>query len=567
MAEPLKRPVAALDPKGDEVCRQAEEAFKAKENLDLFWQETAENFYPERADFTIDRLAGEDFASKLYNSQPILFRRDFAGWLGSVLRPKGRDWFMPRARIDQINDSTQVQAYFERRAKTTRNLLYDIRSHFTSSQVQADHDYAAFGNSVCSCEERTDKAGFRYRTWHLRDCAWRENADGDIDTMFRKYKLSVRQLCEREQTRGWSIHSKVKDKLTNAGGDKINCLHVAMPLIQYDYTRKTKRVKAGPLDWISLDIDMINRCVMAEKLLPWFPYAVSRWHRVSSSPYGFSPSVVCSIPDARTIQVMTWSILEAGEKAVEPPLVGVREAIQGGVNTYSGGITWVDRLYDERTGEALRALELGKNPQLGEALMEAMKGTMMDAWYLNKLFLPPMGDGDKMTAAEVARRDAEYLRVAQPIIDPAEQERNGWILDLTMTMAIALGYWGPPDQIPRELKGQDIDITYDNPIEDARKRAKANSYRESAEIIALQAQIEPTVISQFDSNKAFREAIQGVAPPDWLLDEQDAEEARGQAQAQAQTEKMSGDLAMAAEAAGKAAPALKAIQGEPQQAA
>lgn len=539
-----------MNKNGEEICRQAASAFQAKSNLNIFWQESAEHFYPERATFTVEKLPGEDFASKLYKSDPILFRRDFAGWLGAVLRPKGRDWFMPRARQAQVNERTSVRSYFESRAATTRNLIYDIRSQFIAQMVIADHDYATFGNSVMTVEERQDKSGFRYRSWHLRDCAWRENYDGEIDWVARKFRQSIRNLCSRERTHGWNIDPKLKEKLQNSGETLVNCLHVLMSIYDYDYDSKLRR-KAKGRKWISLYIDQDNNHIMSEKPVFEFNYAISRWHRIPESPYAFSPSVIACLPDARTIQTMTWSILEAGEKAVEPPIIAVNEAIIGGVNTYAGGVTWVDTQYDERTGEAMRALDLGKNPQLGEAILQGIKGTMMDAWYLNKLFLPPVEGGEKMTAAEVSRRDAEYLRNSQPIIDPAETERNGWVLDLTMTMAMRLGYWGSFEDMPRELRGQDIDLTYDNPIEDARRRAKANAYRESAEIIAMQMQIKPEVVAQFDSEKAFREAITGVAPPDWLLDEEDAKAATEEAAADQQANQALGEIATVADAAGK----------------
>ena len=49
-----------------------EETFTKKEPLNTFHQEIAENFYPERADFTLKRQLGYDFASSLTTSYPIL---------------------------------------------------------------------------------------------------------------------------------------------------------------------------------------------------------------------------------------------------------------------------------------------------------------------------------------------------------------------------------------------------------------------------------------------------------------------------------------------------------------
>ena len=64
-----------------------------RDTLLILWQEIAEQFYPERADFTYQRTAGETFASDLDTSYPVLARRDLANAFGSMLRPPAKQWF------------------------------------------------------------------------------------------------------------------------------------------------------------------------------------------------------------------------------------------------------------------------------------------------------------------------------------------------------------------------------------------------------------------------------------------------------------------------------------------
>lgn len=83
-------------------------------------------------------------------------------------------------------------------------------------------------------------------------------------------------------------------------------------------------------------------------------YTIPRWQTVSGSQYAYSPATVAAISDARLIQSMTRVLLEAGEKAVTPPMLAVTEAIRGDISVYAGGITAIDSQYDERLGEVLR---------------------------------------------------------------------------------------------------------------------------------------------------------------------------------------------------------------------
>lgn len=529
-----------------QVLSRADAAYGKKSVLDRFWQDVAINHYPERADFD---GSGDvyDTTSSLYSSEPILFRREFGNFLGSILRPKGRKWFSITPTDARLQNLVKVKAYLEPKADIMRGLLYSRRSNYNRSMVVGDNDYAAFGNAVGSVTDSADMQALLFRTWHLRDCAWLQNDDTVVDTMFRRVKISVRDLCRKQKTAGWTISQKVEQIRDKEPDRKISCLHVQMPLIDYDYT-----IKRPKFDWVGLYYDTENRECMAYKMIPEFEYYVDRWFMVDGSQYALSPCTICSLPDARSLQIMTWSILEAGEKAVEPPLIAMNEAIQGGVNVWAGAVTWVDKNYDEKTGEALRALELGGSPQFGEALRQTITGNLNAAWFLNKLFMPQTNE---KTAYEAQRLHEEYLRSASPIIDPAEPERNGNHLDIVFKKSIRMGFWGNmKEEMPKELRGRETDFTYDNPMQDARNQESTFAYKTAMEINAIAREAAPEVVAQFNHDKAYRDAIMGVGNPDWLMSEDEAKEAVAQAKEDAETDKAAATVAAMAESQAKATP-------------
>ena len=48
-----------------QIHEAADHTFGKRTSLLLLWQDIAENFYPERADFTYQRSLGQEFASNL----------------------------------------------------------------------------------------------------------------------------------------------------------------------------------------------------------------------------------------------------------------------------------------------------------------------------------------------------------------------------------------------------------------------------------------------------------------------------------------------------------------------
>src|SRR5262245_66256106 len=83
-----------------DLIAQGDKLFARRQNLTAFWQEVAENFYPERADFTTTGRMGEDFAAHLMSGYPVLVRRDLGNNLSAMLRPKGETW--ARLRTDSV---------------------------------------------------------------------------------------------------------------------------------------------------------------------------------------------------------------------------------------------------------------------------------------------------------------------------------------------------------------------------------------------------------------------------------------------------------------------------------
>ena len=515
----------ALPEKARRARSSYEAAFSAKGDLNTFWQGVAELHMPERADFTEDK-DDDDFASDVYDSTPIQFRRDFGNWIGAVLRPKGREWFRGRHRDDMANDQQPIKEFLQAQDKQHRNLLYDDLSGFIQQMSSADHDYVTFGNSVTFIDRRMDNSGFVFRTQHLRDCAWMDNQDGQVDTMFRRSKMAVKHIIENKRRRGWEVSSKIMAMMDKEPNRKFTVAHVQMPCDHWHVGDKPKTKHEFVEAYFCPDLEEL----FYEREIPVFQYQVSRWFRLAGSPYAISPATVVSQPDARTLQSMAWSVMQTGENAVEPPLVATSEAVLSPINLFPSGVTWVDKAYDERMGDPLRPIQMGKMPEIGMNLHAALRNQLGDTWYLNKLFLPEFNH--EMTAQEVERRWEQYLRISQPIIEPAEPERNGKMLQITHQLAWRAGWMKM--EMPEEMDGASIEWTYDNPIEDARQKALLQTFQQTLETTMGAAQVDPKIAVQFDLRTAYRETVSAMAPATWLHEEDSDELKASEEAAEAQ---------------------------------
>lgn len=495
-----------------------------------YWQDVAENFHPIRANFTYSRYIGDEYAANLSTSYPLLTARDLANNVGQMSRPTGQEWFAARAGDDEDFTDNESQRWLERATKTMRRMMYDRSSQFNKATKLTDYDFAVFGQGVMSCEINWEKTSLLFRNWHLRDMAWCEGPDGTIDFFVRKWEPTCREVYDRYGKD--KVHREIRQKVEMDNGrrayEKCSYLHIMTEAKNYDGPLS----KRSKLPWVSIMVDTANRHLQEERPALTSYYTVPRWLTPSDSQYAYSAAVMCALPDARLIQAITYTLLKAGEKAVDPPMVAVGEAIRSDIAIYAGGVTYVDSEYDERLGEVLRPLTQDtKNLPLGLNMQERIENQLKAAFYLDKLTLPPIGHD--MTAFEVSKRVQEYIRQALPLFEPIEQEYNDPLCSNVFTLGMSVHAFGPRAEIPESLSGADINFRFENPLTEARDQAITQTFIDSKGIIDVAASIDPSMAGIMNTEEALRDALRGRAVPSkWLKTEEQMAEERQQDDAQ-----------------------------------
>lgn len=504
-----------------ELKEHGDKLFSQRGPLLSLWQATAEQFYVERADFTRQFSLGEEFASHLMTGAPVMARRDLANQFHAMLRPRQKPWFHARTQNNRVNEDATALKWLDRASDIMRTFMYETPAQFVRATSQGDNDFATFGQCVLQPTENRNKDGLLFRNWHLRDVAWCENGELVVDKVHRNWKCEARNMVKLFK----NVHSKITQAAEKDPHKEFPCRHIVLPADEYDL-EKSKRKGA---DFVSIYIDVDNETILEEVPYLSLGYVIPRWQTVSGSQYAYSPATVVALPDARLLQQITLTLLESGQKAVDPPMVAVAEAIMGGANLGAGMITWADAEYDERLGEVLRPAYgdayRGGGLNWGVDREERITKAISDAFYLNQINLPEMG-GD-MTAFETQKRVEEYVRRALPLFEPMETEYNGALCNETFDILMRNGAFGPRDQIPDKLRGQEIRFVFESPLQAAGDRAKAEAVVGSANLLATVATIDPTVRFNVDWNGAFRGALPAVGlASEYIVDEDVAKQAQ-----------------------------------------
>src|SRR5262245_21273884 len=544
-----------------DLVEQGDRLFAKRQPLLARWQDIAENFYPERADFTGPLAVGTDFAAGLMSGYPVMVRRDLANSFASMLRPRGQPWFHARTDNERVNNAAGPRAWLDWASDVLRRMMYDRAAQFSRATKAGDDDFAAFGQCVIKVDVSAERSGLLYRARHLRDVVWCENAELKIDVVHDNWPLEARELCRLFPGK---VHDAVKRCVKDEPYRELKCRRIILPADQYDSGYAGEGRTRRKFAFRSITMDCENDTILEEIGIPSIDYVIPRWVTMPGSQYAYSPAVNIALPDARMLQQIGLTLLEAGQKAVDPPKLAVGEIIQGGVNSYAGGVTWVDADYDERTGEALRDLPIDtRGLNFGLSVQQKAEMMITEAFYLNKLRLPEL-KGD-MTAYETQKRVEEYIRQALPLFEPLEIEYNGGLTEKSFEIALRLNAFGSAVDMPEELRGEDVRFQFESPLQAASERAKAQAFLQAGQLLQAALAFDPAVRHDVDIDKAFRDAALGSGiPAEWLVDEKAAAQAkqaeRRQTAERAAAQQQLDAASQVADVAGRAGQAAQQLQ-------
>ncbi|QDP48908.1 MAG: putative portal protein [Prokaryotic dsDNA virus sp.] len=504
-----------------QLLQLAEKQFALQAPMKSLWQILGDNFYPERADFTITRNVGQEFADNLMDSYPLLIRRDLGNSLSAMLREG--DWFKMGA-AERTPDYAGTE-WLQNSNRTLRKLMYHRTAGFVRASKEGDHDFVTFGQCVKSVELNRLHNGLLFRCWHMRDCAWFEDETGQVCGVIRNAKMSRRDLVSYFGDD--KIHANIKQNLYKDPFTELEIVHMVIPT-----TMMGDDELASKFPYVSIWIDKGNKVIIEQQGMNHKMYVVPRFQTIAGSAYAYSPATTVGLSDARTLQAMTHTLMEAAERYARPPIIATANVVKSDVDLGPDGITWVDEAYDERLGGALRTIgqDRGGWP-IGNAERERITETLKSAFFLNKLNLPDVGH--EMTAYEVSERMKQFRRENLPLFAPIEAEDNGQTCELAFEIAMQNNMLGSPYDIPPSLRGANVEFKFESPLTSSENEQIANRYAQTRDMLAGAIELDPSIGYDIDLSSAIRDAVTGIgAPQRWLTSLEDAAEAKQAAEAQ-----------------------------------
>lgn len=456
-------------------------------------------------------------------------------WFGHTL-PQQVQYGSVRKRLDEI---PEVKLWLEDTAEVMysayrRSNIYDVATEFV-------RDAATVGTVTINADEDIAAGRVVFSVPHFRECFIAENAFGEVDTNYRVYKLTLKQLVEKF---GWDQMVAAeqpgkfqKDYEANRNSER-EVIHARFPRKDYLPWRMDGKNKPFASIWILRQPEkiLLESGTSQQSFVTW------RWRKNTDEWYGRSPAWDAFI-DAMTANQMAKTNLIAGHKMVDPPMIGPSD-LRNQVKRAPGGWTSYDG--DNKPQPLLEGLQL----PFGLELQDRFDKKIRDHFHVDFFLMLSQAalSGTEMTATQVIEMGGEKAAVLGPRIGRMETEALSKIHDLMFSIEARARRIPPPPQILADFQGQSFTTEYLGPLAQAQKKLfQSQGVQQGLEAIANMAQMFPEVLDLVNPTEAGKLMLSSRGFPQKAMnDDKTIADIRQMKQAAAQQqEQLDSGIAMA----------------------
>jgi len=512
-----------------------------RQNWETHWQEVADYMQPRKADVTRTRSKGDKRTELVFDSSPIQAVELLAASLHGMLTNPSTPWFSLRYKDQGLDMDDEAKLWLEGVTETMYTAFN--RSNFQQEIFELYHDLITFGTAAMFIEEDQGDL-LKFSTRHINEIYITENDKGRIDTVYRKFKITLRAAAQQF---GGSLSEEAKKKVDKDPFDEIDILHAVYPRQDFNPAKKDKQ----NMEFESVYVEYKNGNELSVGGFVEFPFVVPRYLKASHEIYGRSPAMT-ALPDVKMLNEMSKTTIKAAQKQVDPPLLVPDDGFLLPVRTVPGGLNF----YRSGTRDRIEPLNIGANNPLGLNMEEQRRTAIRNVFYVDQLMLQ---QGPQMTATEVIQRNEEKMRLLGPVLGRLQSELLKPMIDRCFAILLRNNQFS---QAPEFLSGQDIEIEYVSPLAKAQKGTELSSITRAIEILGSLANVAPVFdYINFDALVKHVADLVGVPQKVLKLQSQVNAEREQAAQQQQQMAQMQ-QLQQVAKAGGDIAPLAKALPDE-----
>jgi hypothetical protein len=497
----------------DKLVKKIGEIKAARTPWEDHWRDLAFYFQPNRREIHEMPAKGNRRHNNLLDNTGVQSVELLAAGLHSMLTNPNVEWFELTTGNDAVDNSDDIREWLQASTLIMFNTLNG--SNFNTEIHQLYLDLNTFGTSAMMIEEDPVNV-VRFSNKHIKDVFVEENHLGLVDRIYVEFEWSAENLvAEFGEDK---VSKKVRDCYQkNEFDKKFKFVHAVYPKDTFS------GAKDSLFPFVSQYVEVEEKHLLREGGYREFPFVVPRWSKTAMETYGRSPAMV-ALPDMKTLNVMTETMLIAGQKVADPPLQANDDGVVMPIITRPGGIT-----YRRQGTDPITPLFSNIPIDFGFQAIEDRRQRIRSSFFVDQLQM--QNTGPQMTATEVLQRTEEKNRLLGPVLGRMQSEFLRPLVDRLFGIMFRRGML---PEAPQQLEGTTVSVKYSSMIARAQKVSAAQNVLRTVEAVAPFINLDPSVADMFNGDEVVRSMARAFNFPQSAIRPQKEIEAIREGRAQAQ---------------------------------
>ena len=514
------------------LAKSFETAKRVRAQYEDILQECSDYLLPGRHSFQAEKEMGDIRINKIYDSTgPNALIKAASGLYSRASNPYSK-WFsmgLMSTHVPVQNLPANIRQWLDDTVNALRGLM---AKPIAPVMYQGYLDALGLGTCMSYVEE-DDLSVFRAKAIPLDQVYFLEGPFGVVDTVFRYYKMTARQIYYEFED--GHIPEVIKHCMQDDPERSFKVIHATYP--RPGKERNPDQTENDPLSFpigtmYVLENDWDHP--MLESGYREMPYATLRLEKLPGEIWGRGPGL-SALPDVRTLNESMRLILDASHMAIRPPMDVPTEAYITPFMLTPAAMN----LNQDMSGRRATPMNTVGQLQITYQMLEERRAAVREAFFNDQLQLT---GGPDMTAYEVSKRSEQQMILMGPWQGRLELEYYEPIINRCFAIAARAGVLPePPEELMDGKNGlSQYYLSYESPLANAQRLLDVQTIdnTKASVLQTAQAGIPVTDLFNWDKMEISRAVALGLPSECIKSDAQVQQERQAQQEQQSQVQSM-----------------------------
>ncbi len=481
---------------------------------DGLWKDITRFVNPRREDITDSsrfNQKGKHLGKDVYDGTPKSALGIWSDGMQGFLVSESLNWFRSEMDNPFLNDIDNVRIYLQEYDRAMYSAFR--KGNYYAILGEWFRDAGSIGTATMYTEEDIKNGSAVHTIIHPREAFIAEDKFGQVDTVFRRFMQTARQMV---QDYGYdNLSLTAQDGARNHPMTQYEIIHAIFPNDDRFFGKKNnqgKPIRSVHVESRSSDVgDNDSAHVLRDGGHSIDPYAVWRFRKNSDEIYGRSPAAD-ALTEITSLNQLGKTMIQAAQKSVDPSL-NVPIEMRDNVRMTPHGFN-----YYQDPKRIISPINQGINYPFGIDQQERLRGLLEDKYRVRFFQMLTRQDAGKQrkTEEEIIAMKSELAVMMGPQVERLFQEGIKKAFDIVSFIEDRAGRLPDPEDfdLPDEFFVDSININLTGPLPQAQKRLfRLQPIRDTINELAPLAAIKPEVLDIVDWDVLSEIIVESVPFP------------------------------------------------------